>query len=324
MEWDRVRVFLAVARSGQMLAAARNLGLNHATVGRQITALEEELQAKLLERHVNGCTLTAAGEAMLATAEKVESEFLQFESGLSGNVDAIRGTVRVGAPDGLGNYFLAPKLAELAARHSDLLIQLVPLPRSFSLSRREADIVITLERPAHGNLIVQKLTDYTLSLYASEDYLNHSTPIREAVDLRLHLFITYVDDLLYTPALDYGRELAAAMPRRFECGSMVGQMEAVRAGTGVAILHDYAAAVASAASDAYSAGASIRAQLLAGLSSRHAPGAPGGGSASPYQRGGGGIAGQILALGRQSPAADRAVPGKVLAVFRPEPRQTRK
>ena len=241
MEWDRVRIFLAVARSGQMLAAARSLGLNHATVGRQITALEDELQAKLLERHVNGCTLTAAGEAMLATAEKVESEFLQFESGLSGNIDAISGTVRVGAPDGLGNYFLAPKLAELSGRHSDLLIQLVPLPRSFSLSRREADIVITLERPAHGNLIVQKLTDYTLSLYASQDYLKHNPPIRETEDLRKHLFITYVDDLLYTPALDYGRELAAAMPRRFECGSVVGQMEAVRAGTGVAILHDYAA-----------------------------------------------------------------------------------
>ena len=241
MEWDRVRIFLAVARSGQMLAAARHLGLNHATVGRQITALEEELQAKLLERHVNGCTLTAAGEAMLATAEKVESEFLQFESGLSGNIDAIRGTVRVGAPDGLGNFFLAPKLAELSARHADLLIQLVPLPRSFSLSRREADIVITLERPSHGNLIVQKLTDYTLSLYASDDYLDRNGPIRTVEDLRRHLFITYVDDLLYTPALDYGRELAAAMPRRFECGSMVGQMEAVRAGTGVAILHDYAA-----------------------------------------------------------------------------------
>src|ERR1700760_1857801 len=241
MEWDRIRIFLAVARSGQMLAAARHLGLNHATVGRQITALEDELQAKLLERHVNGCTLTAAGEAMLATAEKVESEFLQFESGLAGNIDAIRGTVRVGAPDGLGNYFLAPKLAELSGRHSDLLIQLVPLPRSFSLSRREADIVITLDRPAHGNLIVQKLTDYTLSLYASDAYLEKNPPIRHADDLKDHLFITYVDDLIYTPGLDYGREFAAKMPRRFECGSMVGQMEAVRAGSGVAILHDYVA-----------------------------------------------------------------------------------
>jgi DNA-binding transcriptional LysR family regulator len=241
MEWDRVRIFLAVARSGQMLAAAKSLGLNHATVGRQITALEEELQTKLLERHVNGCTLTAAGEAMLAAAEKVESEFLQFESGLSGSIGAIRGTVRIGAPDGLGNYFLAPRLSELSARHSDLLVQLVPLPRSFSLSRREADIVITLDRPVQGNLIIQKLTDYTLSLYASESYLSKNPAIEKLEDLAQHLFVTYVDDLIYTPALDYGRTLAASMPRRFECGSMVGQMEAVRAGNGVAILHDYAA-----------------------------------------------------------------------------------
>jgi DNA-binding transcriptional LysR family regulator len=210
-------------------------------VGRQISALEDELQTKLLERHVNGCSLTPAGEAMLAAAEKAESEFLQFESGLSGNVGAIRGTVRVGAPDGLGNYFLAPKLAGLSAEHPELVVQLVPLPRSFSLSRREADIAITLDRPAQGNLIIQKLTDYTLSLYAAEDYLRTAPPIRTADDLTRHLFITYVDDLIYTPALDYGRALAASMPRRFECGSVVGQMEAVRAGNGVAILHDYAA-----------------------------------------------------------------------------------
>ena len=224
-----------------MLAAAKSLGLNHATVGRQLSALEDELQTKLIERHVNGCTLTPAGETMLAMAEKVESEILQFESKLSGNIGAIRGTVRVGAPDGLGNYFLAPRLAKLSDRHSDLLVQLVPLPRSFSLSRREADIVITLDRPSHGNLIVQKLTDYTLSLYASEEYLMSKPPIRETEDLARHLFITYVDDLIYTPALDYGREFAAKMPRRFECGSMVGQMEAARAGSGVAILHDYVA-----------------------------------------------------------------------------------
>ncbi len=238
MNWERIRVFLAVARSGQMLAAARNLGLNHATVGRQVAALEEELQCKLIERHVNGCTLTPAGEAMLATAERVESEFLQFESGLTGT---IRGTVRIGAPDGLGNYFLAPRLAELAARNADLLVQLLPMPRSFSLSRREADIVIALDRPMHGNLVIQKLTDYTLSFYASDDFIAKVGPIKQVEDLLPHPFITYVDDLLYTPALDYGRELASNMPCRFECGTAVGQMEAVRAGCGVAILHDYAA-----------------------------------------------------------------------------------
>lgn len=237
MNWERVRVFLAVARSGQMLAAARNLGLNHATVGRQLAALEEEVQCKLIERHVNGCTLTPAGEAMLATAERVESEFLQFESGLSG---AIRGTVRIGAPDGLGNYFLAPRLAQLSARNAHLLVQLLPMNRSFSLSRREVDIVIGLDRPMHGNLIIQKLTDYTLSFYASDDFLADNGPIQRIDDLFPHPFITYVEDVL-TTGMNYGRVLAADMPRRFECGGILGQIEAVRAGCGVAILNDFAA-----------------------------------------------------------------------------------
>jgi DNA-binding transcriptional LysR family regulator len=117
---------------------------------------------------------------------------------------------------------------------------LVPLPRSFSLSRREADIVITLDRPAQGNLIVQKLTDYSLSIYASAGYLASHPPIRREEDLARHLFVTYVDELIYSTALDYGRKLGARMPRRFECGSVIGQMEAVRAGHGVAIIHDFA------------------------------------------------------------------------------------
>ncbi|HVF15533.1 MAG TPA: LysR family transcriptional regulator [Steroidobacteraceae bacterium] len=237
MNWERVRVFLAVARSGQMLAAARNLGLNHATVGRQLAALEEELQCKLIERHVNGCTLTSAGESMLATAERVESEFLQFESGLSG---AIRGTVRIGAPDGLGNYFIAPRLAQLSAKNAHLLVQLLPMTRTFSLSRREVDIVIGLDRPMQGNLIIQKLTDYTLSFYASEDFIANNGPFERIQDLLPHPFITYVDDLL-SPGMNYGRVIAADMPRRFECGGILGQIEAVRAGCGVAILNDYAA-----------------------------------------------------------------------------------
>jgi DNA-binding transcriptional LysR family regulator len=221
-----------------MLAAARNLGLNHATVGRQMVALEEELQCKLFERHVNGCTLTAAGESLLATAERVESEFLQFESNLSG---AIRGTVRIGAPDGLGSYFLASRLAQLSARNAHLLVQLLPMTRSFSLARREVDIVIGLDRPMQGNLIIQKLTDYTLSFYASEDFLANNGPIERIDDLFQHPFITYVDDLLNPAGLNFGRVLAADMPRRFECGGILGQIEAVRAGCGVAILNDYAA-----------------------------------------------------------------------------------
>jgi molybdate transport repressor ModE-like protein len=241
MNWDRIRIFLEIARTGQILAAARRLGVNHATVARQLTALEEELNTKLVERHTTGCTLTGSGEALLAAAESAESEFLKAGTRLKGVSDKITGVVRVGAPDGLGNYFLADHLGALAARHPELVIQLVPLPRVFSLSRREADIVVTLDRPKQGRLIVRKLTDYSLSLYASKTFLKASAPIRRQSDLEGHLFVTHVEDLVYSRALDYAASLGKAIKRRYECGSVVAQVEAVRAGHGFGILHDYAA-----------------------------------------------------------------------------------
>ncbi|WP_234685065.1 LysR family transcriptional regulator [Bradyrhizobium monzae] len=241
MDWERVRIFLEVARAGQILKASKHLRLNHATVARQLTALERSLDAKLLERHTSGCTLTAAGEALLAAAERAESEFLKVGSSIGGPTEAIIGTVRVGAPDGLGNYFLADQLGSLAARHPGLVIQLVPLPRNFSLSRREADIAITLDRPKQGRLILAKLTDYTLSVYAAASYLAREGPINDQADLAGRLFVTHVEDFVYSRALDYASVLGRLMSRRYECGSVVAQMEAVRSGHGVGILHNYAA-----------------------------------------------------------------------------------
>ena len=241
MNWDRIRIFLAIARSGQILGAARQLRLNHATVGRQLSALEAELDTRLVERQTNGCRLTPAGEVLLRAAERVESELLQAGTLLSGTSEALTGAVRVGAPDGLGNYFLSRALGSLAAEHPGLTIQLVPLPRTFSLTRREADIVITLDRPKQGRLILKKLTDYTLSVYAGKSYLSRAGRITRPEDLTGHLFITHVEDFVYSRALDYAAELGRLMSRRYECGSVVAQMEAVRAGHGIAVLHDYAA-----------------------------------------------------------------------------------
>jgi len=241
LNWDFIRVFLAVARSGQILDAARQLKLNHTTVGRQLTALETDLRAQLVERRTNGCVLTPAGEALLHAAERVESELLQAGSVISGAAEGLSGAVRVGAPDGLGNYFLSRNLGALAAQHPGLTIQLVPLPRTFSLARREADIAITLDRPKQGRLMIKKLTDYTLSVYASESYLAQSGPIATPEDLAGHLFITHIEDFVYSRALDYAAELGQLMKRHYECGSVVAQMEAVRAGHGIGILHDYAA-----------------------------------------------------------------------------------
>jgi len=241
MDWESVRIFLEVARAGQFLKAAKHLRLNHATVARQVTALERSLNVKLLERHTSGCVLTAAGDALVVAAERAESELLKVGASIGGAAEAITGTVRVGAPDGLGNYFLADQLGALAARHPGLIIQLVPLPRTFSLSRREADIAITLDRPKQGRLILSKLTDYTLSVYAANSYLVREGQIEQQSDLTGRLFVTHVEDFAYSRALDYASALGRLMSRRYECGSVVAQMEAVRSGHGVGILHDYAA-----------------------------------------------------------------------------------
>ncbi|MBB3770529.1 DNA-binding transcriptional LysR family regulator [Angulomicrobium tetraedrale] len=241
MDWDHLRIFLAVARAGQMLAAARQLGLDHATVGRRLAALEAGLGSKLIERRTTGSELTPAGERLLAHAERIETEMLQAQAAL-GNVDlALAGTVRIGAPDGFGTYFLAPRLGRLADEHPSLTIQLAPLPRSFSLPKREVDIAVTLQRPGEGRLVARKLTDYSLGVYATRDYLERTGPVARLADLAGRLLVTYVPDLVYSPALDYFEAFREVEARRLECASVVGQMEAVRAGAGIGILHDYAA-----------------------------------------------------------------------------------
>lgn len=241
MNWDDVRIFLAVARAGQILAAARKLGVNHATVGRRVSALEEALQTRLLIRRTNGCELTPEGEMLLVAAERMETEMLAAQAN-AGNVDAaLAGTVRIGAPDGFGVSFLAPRLGALIASHPALKIQLVPVPRAFSLSQREADIAITIERPVEGRLISAKLTDYTLGVYASRRYLAENGVPASIDALKGHRLIGYVEDLLFTPSLNFSHEVFKGADTAFEISSAIGQTEAVRSGAGIGILHDYVA-----------------------------------------------------------------------------------
>jgi len=241
MNWDDARLFLAVARTGQILAASRRLGVNHATLSRRVSALEEALKTRLLIRRTNGCDLTAEGEAFLRAAERMETEMLAMQASI-GRIDtAVAGTVRVGAPDGFGVSFLAPRLGRLTARHPELKIQLVPVPRSFSLSQREADIAITLERPEQGRLVSSKLTDYTLGLYASREYLQENGTPETVEDLKAHRRVGYVEDLIFTASLNFTGEIMRSWDASFEISSATGQTEAVRSGAGVGILHDYIA-----------------------------------------------------------------------------------
>ncbi|MET3853565.1 LysR family transcriptional regulator [Rhizobium sp. OAE497] len=241
MNWDDVRIFLAVARTGQILAASKRLGLNHATLSRRLTSLEEALKTRLFVRRTNGCELTAEGEVFLASAERMETEMLAAQANLGRTDTAIAGTVRVGAPDGFGVSFLAPRMGRLIERHPELKIQLVPVPRSFSLSQREADIAITLERPEQGRLVSAKLTDYTLGLYASQSYADANGLPADAEALKQHRRIGYVEDLLFSQSLNFTGEVMRNWDAAFEISSATGQTEAVLSGAGIGILHDYIA-----------------------------------------------------------------------------------
>lgn len=241
MDWDLLRVFLVVAREGQMLAAARRLGLNHATVARRLDALEASLGTRLFERRPSGSTLTQAGERLLPAAERIETELIGVAEAARRSGASIAGTVRIGAPDGLGNLFLAAELGRFARDHPDLVVELVPLPRVFSLSRREADLAVCLDPPTEGRLVVSRLGDYTLGVYASRAYVEANGAPESLDAVADHVVVTGVEDYAYASALDYGRVLEKKSRRLFRCAGVVGQLEAVRAGIGIGVLHDFAA-----------------------------------------------------------------------------------
>jgi DNA-binding transcriptional LysR family regulator len=237
MDWDNVRVFLAVARAGQFVAAAKRLKLDHATVSRRIAALEASLRAKLFDRRTTGAKLTSAGERFLGAAEQMESAFLHAQGEISGVDLELTGDVRIGAPDGFSTYYLTGALGDFAERHPTLRLQLMPLPQLTPLARREVDVVIGQA----GRFVARKLTDYTLGIYASAAYAKRDGLPADIDALRRHRLIGYVEEHAFSTALDYVRELYDGAPTSFESTSAVTQLEALRAGVGLGVVHDFIA-----------------------------------------------------------------------------------
>lgn len=241
MDWDNLRYFLELARTGRLTTAARRLGVDHTTVSRRIKALEMSLDTQLFQRDTSGHQLTEAGRNLLPQAEAMESAFSTIEHSRPNLQESLSGQVRIGATEGYGTILLASQLAGLSQRYPNLHLDFLALPRVIKLSRHEADIMITLERPERGPFIITKLTDYVLRLYASEAYLNSHPPIRRKEDLMEHRFVSYVDDLLFSKELLFLDEIANPGHVVFRSTSILAQQEAVASGAGVAILPAFAA-----------------------------------------------------------------------------------
>lgn len=244
MDWNNLRYFLELARAGTLHAAARRLDVDHTTVARRIRALEQQTGSPLFTREADGHRLSEAGRRLLPQVEAMEAAFRQVERSapVTAADEGLAGLVRIGATEGFGTLVLAPALSRFSLAHPRLVVDLLALPRLVHLSRREADIVISLERPARGPVIVAKLADYSLHLYASRDYLKGRPKIATAEDLAGHSFVSYVDDLLFSKELQILDELHR--PQRFalRSTSILAQCEAVVAGAGIAVLPAFVAA----------------------------------------------------------------------------------
>lgn len=238
MDWDDLRIFLAVARAESLSAAGRALKIDPATVGRRIARLEEAMAARLFAKGPQGYALTGEGERLLAHAARAEAAMEGAVEALQGP-EGLTGQIRIGAPDGCANYLLPQVLARICNANPGLEVQIVALPRVFNLSKREADMAIGVSRPEAGRLTVQKLTDYHLHLAASRAYLAAHPPITGPQDLAAHRFVGYIPDMIFDKELDYLAAIGVGTVP-LASNSVSVQLNWLRHGAGVGVVHDFA------------------------------------------------------------------------------------
>lgn len=240
-DWNDLKYFLAVARAGKLTEAARRMATDHATVSRRVAALEERLGTVLFDRSPRGYALTGAGERLLSFAETMEGVAGRAHDEISGEKVSLSGAVRIGAPDGFGAGFLAGQVGDLITRHPQLEVEIVAMPRVFSLSRREADIAVSLERPNKGRLFSRKLTDYTLHVYGARSYLECKPPIETVRDLRDHTLIGYIPDMIFTQELNYLSQIVGDLSPNLSSTNLLAQRQATERGVGLCVLPDFLA-----------------------------------------------------------------------------------
>lgn len=255
--WDDLRLFLAVGREESLSGAGKVLRLDPATLGRRMARLEKGLQASLFVKSQTGYALTDAGAQLLARAEAAEQAMRLATADIAAPTDQLRGQIRIGAPDGCANYLLPRICAQLVAQNPDLDIQIVALPRVFNLSRREADMAIGVSAPTAGRLVVQKITDYKLHLAAADAYLANYSAITRVSDLQGHRLVGYIPDMIFDRELDYLGGLGMTRVP-LASNSVSVQVNMIRQGGGVGIVHDFSLPATSGVSRVLTSQVSLR------------------------------------------------------------------
>jgi DNA-binding transcriptional LysR family regulator len=230
--WEDIRHFVALAREGTLSAAARTLGVDHATVARRVAALETSTGLKLVDRRARATLLTDDGKRIAAVAAPMEETAFALSRAAQAAKRGIDGEVTISAPPNFASSVIAPQLVRLRQQHPGIRIKLIGEKRRASLSRREADVALRLLRPVESGLIVRKIGSFGFSLYGAPAYLNKTPPHAFA-------FIGYDASMTESPQEVWLRTIIGEREVVLRTNDLEAQIAAARSGLGIAALPHY-------------------------------------------------------------------------------------
>jgi DNA-binding transcriptional LysR family regulator len=234
MDWDDLKVALAVAEARSLSGGARALGVDVATVARRLERLEAALGAKLFQRDNRGLAPTSAGEKLAAHVARMEAEVHDIRTGLDAADLGLAGTVAVTTTDVLACHLVTPALGRLQAQHPGIAIEIATDIRTLNLSRREADIALRLARPEQASLLARKVGDVGYALYATKAYLKAAG--EPAVGSAGHRLIDWPEDYTIIPQVPWLRRFAKDATVVLRANSAHARHQAAMAGLGLALL----------------------------------------------------------------------------------------
>ena len=249
MDWDKLRIFHAVASAGSFTHAGQTLGLSQSAVSRQISALEEEISTPLFQRHARGLTMTDEGELLFSAVTDVLGRLAAAEEALKNVHDAPRGALKITASHGIGAYWLLPRLGQFLAQYPEVEVHLVMDDKELDLAQREADLAIRMRAPVQADLIQRKLFTVHYHMYAAKSYLKDHPAPKTLEEIGEHSIIVYGETAV--PEIRDINWLLEAFKKNAKPGStgkiirinnITGILQATEAGLGIGVVPDFVAA----------------------------------------------------------------------------------
>ena len=243
MDWDKLRIFHAVADAGSLTHAGDSLHLSQSAVSRQIRALEESLNTTLFHRHARGLILTEQGELLFDATSAMNKRLETAAARIRDSEDEVFGELRVTTTTGFGTLWLAPRLGKLYERYPDLKIDLMLEERVLDLPMREADVAIRMKEPSQADLIRRRLMTIRMRLYATRDYLDTAGELSSIEDISDHRLISQNPTTAQVAA---GAFLVQSLLNQeirstLTVNNYYGVLQAVLCHLGIGVLPDYLA-----------------------------------------------------------------------------------